>query len=109
MTIRLKLKKGDEVFVIAGKDKGKRGVISKVFSRDAKVLVDGLNFCKHFVRPNPDKGIRGGIETKEAPLPISNVMLFDVDRGKPTRVGFRILDDGRKIRVSKISGRLIDS
>lgn len=104
----MRLKKGDEVCVIAGKDKGRHGVISKVFSCDAKVLVEGLNFRKHFVRPNPDKKIRGGIETKEAPLPVSNVMLFDREVGKPSRIGFKKLEDGRIVRVSKVSGRVID-
>lgn len=104
----MRLKKGDEICVTVGKDKGKRGVISEVFPAKERVLVEGLNLRQHFVRPNPDKGIRGGVETKEAPLRVSNVMLFDKEVGKPSRVGFRVLEDGRKVRYFKQSGRVVD-
>lgn len=103
----MKIRKGDEVCVIAGKNKGRRGIVSKVFPDAETVLIEGINFCKHFVRPNPDKGVRGGIETKEAPLHISNVMLFDKEVGKGTRVGFKFSEDGQKHRFSKASGRMV--
>lgn len=103
----MKIRKGDEVCVIAGKNKGRRGIVSKVLRDEGKVLIEGVNFCKHFVRPNPDKGIRGGIETKEAPLPISNVMLFDKEAGKGTRVGYRFSEDGSKLRFYKASKRMV--
>ena len=92
-----KIRKGDQVVVTAGSEKGKRGSVLRVL--DSKVLVEGVNRVKKHQRPNPVKGQTGGIIEKEMPLAISNVMLvFD---GKPVRVGYKITEDGRKVRVAR--------
>ncbi len=98
-----KIKKGDEVLVIAGRDKGKRGV---VLSRvdESHLLVEGVNMVKKNQRPNPMKGEVGGIVDKTMPIDQSNVMIFNPASGKGDRVGFKILDDGKKVRVFKSNG-----
>jgi large subunit ribosomal protein L24 len=98
-----KIKKGDEVLVIAGRDKGKRGV---VLSRvdESHLLVEGVNVVKKNQRPNPMKGEVGGIVDKTMPIDQSNVMVFNPASGKGDRVGFKILDDGKKVRVFKSNG-----
>jgi large subunit ribosomal protein L24 len=101
-----KFRKGDDVIVIAGKDKGKKGNILKVFPKDSRLLVQGVNVVKRHTRPsqmNP-----GGIIDKEAPIHVSNVAHMDPVGGKAVRVGFKILDDNRKVRVAKRSGEMID-
>lgn len=101
-----KIRKGDEVVVLAGKDKGKRGAI--LLCVDAEhVLVDGLNRAKKHVKPNPVKGLIGGVVDKSMPLHISNVALFNPATQKADRVGFKLLDDGKKVRVYKSSGELV--
>lgn len=102
-----KIRKGDAVVVIAGKDKGKRGtVLGRV---DAEhLLVEGVNRVKKHTRPNPVKGQPGGILEKEMPIHVSNVALFNPASQKPDRVGFKILEDGRKVRVFKSNGELVD-
>ena len=103
-----KIRKGDEVLVRVGKDKGKRGNVLKVYA-DGRVLVENVNRVKRHVRPNPNKNVTGGIIEREAPLSGSNVALFNKATGKGERVGFRTLDDGRKVRVFKRSGEVVDA
>lgn len=103
-----KLRKGDEVVVIAGKDKGKRGSISKVLA-DERVVVEGINKVKKHQKPNPNAGVPGGIVEKEMPLHVSNVAIFNKASGKADRVGFRMLDDGRKVRFFKSNNEVIDA
>ena len=103
-----KIRKGDEVVVITGKDKGKRGtVLTRV---DAEhVVVEGVNRAKKHVRPNPVKGVAGGIVDKDMPIHISNVALFNPATQKADRVGFKALEDGRKVRVFKSNGELVNA
>jgi large subunit ribosomal protein L24 len=103
---RMKIKKGDQVLVITGRDKGKRGRVIEVLTKENKVLVEGINIVKKAVRPNPQRGIQGGIVEKEVPMQASNVMVL-VD-GQPTRIGYQILADGRKVRVAKKTGAVLD-
>lgn len=101
-----KIRKGDEVVVLTGRDKGKRGEVTQVLPKKGKLLVGGLNIAKRHTRPQ--QGQAGGIIDKEMPLDISNVALADPKDGKPTRVGYKFLDDGRKVRFAKKSGEIID-
>ena len=103
---KMKLKKGDKVVVLAGRDKGKRGEVLKMMPRQGKALVQGVNLVKRHTRAGPQGP--GGIETKELPVQLSNLAIEDPKDGKPTRVGFRVLDDGRKVRFAKRSGEVID-
>ena len=103
-----KIRKGDEVVVIAGKDKGRRGAISKVFA-NGRVLVENVNMVKKHQKPNPTRGTQGGIVEQEAPLAVSNVMLFNAATGKGDRVGIRTLEDGRKVRFFKSNGEVVDA
>ena len=98
-----KIRKGDEVVVIAGRDKGKRGKIS-LRKDDSYVLVDGINLVKKHAKPNPLKGTTGGIVEKSMPIHQSNVAIFNAATGKADRVGIKLLADGKKIRVFKSSG-----
>lgn len=98
-----KIRKGDEVIVTTGKDKGKRGVVSAVVSPEL-VLVDGVNQVKKHVKPNPMKGEVGGIATKQLPIQVSNVAIFNPATGKADRVGFKVLEDGKKVRYFKSNG-----
>lgn len=103
-----KIRKGDDVIVLTGKDKGKRGVVlSRVDA--GHVLVEGINRVKKHVKPNPMKGQPGGIVDKEMALDVSNVALFNSATGKADRVGFKELDDGRKVRVFKSNGEVVDA
>ncbi len=101
-----KLRKGDEVIVIAGRDKGKRGTIAARVD-DAHVMVDGINVVKKHARPNPMKGITGGIVEKTMPIDQSNVMLFNPATGKGDRVGFKVLEVGTKVRVYRSNGEQV--
>ena len=105
----MKIKKGDTVVVIAGKDKGAKGKVIQAYPETNRVLVEGVNRIKKHTRisQNQRGAQSGGIVTQEAAIHVSNVMVVGSD-GKPTRVGFRILDDGRKVRFAKRSGDLID-
>ena len=103
-----KIKKGDDVVVIAGKDKGKRGAVLRVVD-DEHVLVEGANMVKKHQRPNPMKGQTGGIVDKEMPLHISNVALFNPATKKGDRVRIKVLDDGRRVRVYKSNGEMVDA
>ena len=103
-----KIRKGDEVIVVAGKDKGKHGSVLRVRDDD-KLLVEGVNSVKKHVKPNPVKGEAGGIVPKEMPIHISNVALFNAASGRADRVGFKVLEDGRKVRVFKSNGEVVDA
>ena len=102
-----KIRKGDEVVVLAGKDKGKRGVVLRVLVNDA-LLVEGVSKVKKHQKPNPVKGVVGGVVEKEMPIHISNVGLFNAATQKADRVGFKDLD-GRKVRYFKSSGEVVDA
>jgi large subunit ribosomal protein L24 len=103
-----KIRKGDGVIVIAGKDKGKRGSVLSWLD-EQHVLVEGVNRVKKHTRPNPMKGQPGGIVEKEMPIQISNVALFNPATQKADRVGFKTLEDGRKVRVFKSNGENVDA
>ena len=103
----VKLKKGDEVIVLTGKDNGKRGAISQV--KGDRVLIDGVNVAKKHQKPNPNAGVAGGIVDKEMPIHISNVAIFNSANGKADRIGIKTLDDGRKVRVYKSTGEVVDA
>ena len=104
-----KIKKGDDVIVITGKDKGKRGTVSRVMLDVDRVLVDGINMVKKHQKPNPAAGAPGGIIDKEMPLAISNIALFNAATGKADRIGIKQLEDGRKVRYFKSNGEVLDS
>ena len=101
-----KIRKGDEVIVLTGRDKGKRGEVTRRVD-DERLLVDGVNVVKKHVRPNPLKGTTGGIVDKTMPIHQSNVAIFNPATGKADRVGIKLLDDGKKVRVFKSSGEEI--
>jgi len=101
------VKKGDTVIVIAGKDKGKKGRVLAAYPKKDRVLVEGINLVKKHTRPS-QANPQGGIITQEAPIHVSNVSLIDPKSGKPTRIGYKVLDNGKKVRVAKKSGEVID-
>lgn len=101
-----KIKKGDNVVVLAGRDKGKTGEVIKVLPTENRVVVSGVNVVKRHTRPTQTDA--GGIKEKEAAIHVSNVAVADPKTGEPTRVGFKTLDDGRKVRFAKSSGEVID-
>ncbi len=101
-----KIKKGDNVVVITGRDKGKRGDVTRVVDA-GHVVVAGVNTVKKHTRPNPMKGVQGGIVSKDMPIHVSNVAIWNPVTGKADRVGFRMLDDGRKVRFFKSNGEQI--
>ncbi len=103
-----KIRKGDGVIVIAGKDKGKRGTVLRRVDAES-VVVEGVNKVKKHAKPNPMKGQTGGIVEKEMPIHVSNVALFNPATQKADRVGFKQLDDGRKVRVFKSNGETVDA
>lgn len=103
-----RIRKGDEVVVLAGKDKGKRGVVLNVLHKEEKVIVENINMIKRHTKGNPMQGTAGGIIEKEAPLHISNVAMWNSVAGKPDRVGFKKLEDGRKVRYFKSNNEVVD-
>ena len=103
-----KIRKGDQVVVTTGKDKGKRGTVLRVLIT-GKAIVEGVNRVKRHTRPNPMKGQTGGIVDKEMPIQISNIALLNPATGKGDRVGFRLLDDGRKVRFFKSNGEVVEA
>jgi large subunit ribosomal protein L24 len=105
--VKLRMKKGDKVVVIAGKDKGKSGEVLKVMPAESRVIVQGVNMVKRHTRPS--MGNPGGIVDKEASIHVSNVAHIDPKDNKPTRVGYRTLEDGRKVRFAKRSGEVLDA
>jgi len=102
-----KIRKGDDVIVLTGKDKGKRGTVLRMVG-EGRVVVENVNLATKHVKPNPAKGEPGGIVEKEMPLDVSNVALFNPVAGKADRVGFKTLDDGRKVRIFKSTGEVVD-
>ena len=103
-----RIKQGDEVIVIAGRSKGQTGNVLKVL-KDGRLLVNGVNTVKKHVKPNPQLEEKGGIKTQEAPIQASNVMLYNAASGKGERVGFKVTEDGRKVRVFKSNGEQVDA
>ena len=103
-----KIRKGDDIIVIAGRDRGKRGTVLKIV--DARhLVVEGINRVKKHQRPNPMKGATGGIVDKDMPIDISNVALFNAQTKKADRVGFKLMEGGRKVRVFKSNGEMVDA
>lgn len=103
-----RIKKGDQVVVIAGKDKGKRGTVLNVFPASERVVVENINIAKCHTRPNPPKGIQGGIVEQEKPINIANIALWNPATKKADRIGFRSLEDGRKVRYFKSNSEVVD-
>ena len=103
-----KIRKGDEVVVVTGKDKGKRGAVARRVDAE-HVVVEGVNRAKKHVKPNPVRGVVGGIVEKDMPINISNVALWNSKAGKGDRVGIKVLEDGRKVRVFKSSGEQVEA
>ena len=103
-----KIRQGDEVIVITGKDRGRRGTVIRMYD-DGRVLVEGVNIARKHQKPNPNAGIPGGIIDKEMPLDISNVMLFNRMSQKGDRVGFKLLEDGTKVRYFKSNNEVVDA
>ncbi|MGO9445509.1 MAG: 50S ribosomal protein L24 [Thiobacillaceae bacterium] len=103
-----RIRKGDQVIVLTGKDKGRRGSVLRVIE-DGHVVVEGINRVKKHQKPNPIKGAPGGIVEKEMPLEASNVALFNPATQKGDRIGFKALEDGRKVRVFKSNGEMVDA
>ena len=102
----MKIKKGDKVIVITGKDKGKTGEVTKAMPKEGKVLVSGVNMVKRHTKPSQENA--GGIVSKELPIHVSNVAIVDPTSGKATRIGKKLTKDGRKVRFAKRSGEVID-
>ena len=102
-----RIKKGDQVIVVAGKDKGKRGDVVRVDGE--RVIVSNVNIVKRHTKPNPQAGQPGGIIEREAPIHVSNVMPFNPATGKGERIGIKVLEDGRRIRVFRSSGEALDA
>ena len=103
-----KLKRDDEVIVITGRDKGKRGKIITMRD-DGRALVSGVNMVKRHTRPNPNVGEQGGIKEKEAPIQVSNLAIFNTSTDKADRVGFKVQEDGKKVRIYKSTQEVIDA
>lgn len=106
MATKMRVKKGDEVIVMTGRDKGKKGEILRVIRDRRRVIVQGVNMVKRHTRPSPASP--GGIVEKEASIHVSNIAIVDPNDGSPTRVGYRLLEDGTKVRFAKRSGEVID-
>lgn len=106
MPIKLKIKKGDQVIVLRGKDKGKKGEVLRVIPKETRAVVKGVNMIRRHTRPTQAQA--GGIVEREAPIHVSNIACVDPKSGEATRVGFKFLEDGRKVRFAKRSGEVID-
>jgi large subunit ribosomal protein L24 len=102
-----RIRKGDQVIVITGVDKGKKGEVVRIAGD--RVVVQNINIIKRHTKPNPQAGNAGGIVEKEAPIHVSNVMLLNPATGKGERIGFKVLENGRKVRVFRSSGEAIDA
>ena len=103
-----KIRKGDSVYIQSGRDRGKRGKVLRIL-QDERLLVECINLVKKHTKPNPQLGTPGGIVEKEAPIQCSNVALFNPVTEKPDRVGFKRLEDGRKVRFFKSNGEIVDA
>jgi large subunit ribosomal protein L24 len=103
-----RIKKGDEIIVISGKDKGRRGTVISMNDDDDQVLIEGINVVKKHQKANPNAGVAGGIIESEREIHVSNVMLFNPVTGKGDRVGSKTLEDGRKVRVFKSNNEVVD-
>ncbi|MBN4050535.1 50S ribosomal protein L24 [Gammaproteobacteria bacterium AH-315-M22] len=103
-----KIKKGDDVIVLTGKDKGKQGTVSRVMPEEARVIVGGINMAKRHTKGNPNAGVAGGIIDKEMPLHVSNVAIFNPITKKADRVGIKTLEDGKKVRYFKSNNEVVD-
>ena len=103
-----RIRKGDQIIVITGKDKGRQGTVLKMYT-DNRVLVEAVNMVKKHAKANPMQGVEGGIIEKEMPMDMSNVMLFNPMTNKGDRVGFKVLEDGRKVRYFKSNGEVVDA
>jgi large subunit ribosomal protein L24 len=106
MAVKFKIKKGDRVIVTTGKDKGKSGQVTRIITEENRAVVSGVNIAKRHTRQTAQQ--EGGIISKEMPIQISNLALIDPKDGKPTRIGYKTLADGKKVRVAKRSGEVID-
>ena len=106
--IALPIKKNDNVLVIAGRDRGKRGRVLRVLPAKGRVIVEGVNFIKRHTRPNPQRNVKGGIVEREAAIHASNVMLLDPETNEPTRIGSKKLSDGSRVRIGRKSGAVVD-
>ena len=103
----MRVSKDDTVVVLSGRSRGKMGRVLKVLPKKKQIIVEHVNMVKRHTRPNPQKGVHGGIVEKEAAIHVSNVMVIDPSTGKPTRIGHKVLNDGKKVRVSRSSGEMI--
>ena len=103
-----KIRKGDDVVVTTGKDRGKRGNVLRVIPEKDRVVIENINIVKKHTKPNPQGGVAGGIVEKEMPVHVSNVMLYNPQSKKADRVGIRVLEDGRKVRVFKSTNEVVD-
>jgi large subunit ribosomal protein L24 len=106
--LRTPIRKNDQVEVIAGRDRGKRGRVLSVNAEKNRLLVEGVNMIKRHTKPNPQRNVKGGIVEREGSIHASNVMLLCPETGRPTRVGRKVLEDGRKVRISRKSGGVIE-
>jgi large subunit ribosomal protein L24 len=105
---RPQIRKNDQVLVRVGKDRGKRGRVLIVIPDKNRLVVEGVNLVKRHTKPNPQKNIKGGIVEREASIHLSNVMLIDPDSNEPTRIGSQTLSDGRRVRIGRKSGAVVD-
>jgi large subunit ribosomal protein L24 len=103
-----RIKKGDDVVVISGKDKGRRGTVLRVRDEDERVLVEGVNVVRKHQKPNPNAGVQGGIVEQERAVHVSNVKLYNPVTGKGDRIGIKTLEDGRKVRFFKSNNEVVD-
>ncbi len=103
-----RIKKGDEIIVITGKDKGRRGTVIRVNQEDGRVLIEGINIVKKHQKPNPNAGVQGGIVDEEREIHVSNVMLYNSVTNKGDRIGVKTLEDGRKVRFFKSNQEVVD-
>jgi large subunit ribosomal protein L24 len=105
---KARVKKGDQVVVISGKSRGKRGRVLQVMPARSRVLVEGVSMVKRHTKPNPQKNVKGGLVERESSIHLSNVMLIDPDTDAPTRLGAKYLEDGTKVRVARRSGAVLE-
>jgi len=104
----MKIRKNDQVLVIAGRDRGKRGRVLSVNPEKNRVIVEGVSMIKRHTKPNPQKNVKGGIVEREGTIHVSNIMLVDPDSSAPTRIGYTVNNDGSKSRISRKSGAVVD-